>query len=348
MALGVLNPTLLDVMQKENPDGSIATDIAEVIAQTNDVMEFISFKQGNLKTGHKSIIRAGYPAGTWKKIYGAVACAKSKTAQVTDTCGMLRNMCDIDEDLGNISDIGGLRGDEDIAAIMGLTETFVSAFFYSNTAVNPEQVMGLSGRYDTPSTDATLIGYNMIDGGATDNSSGTLSIWLLGFSPMTLFGIFPDGSKGGLSAEDCGKVWVDVFDGSNVKIGENRVYRTYFKWDCGLVLKDWRYCVRICNIDVAALKADPTGATVKLLNLMVSAYERLPQFNLTRNVWCMNRTARTLLHKQALEGSKYMCGFTEVGGKRMVSVMDIPIARCDALLNTESVILDAAGTFAGD
>jgi hypothetical protein len=29
-----------------------------------------------------------------------------------------------------------------------------------------------------------------------------------------------------------------------------QAYRDHFKWECGLTVRDWRYVVRICNIDV--------------------------------------------------------------------------------------------------
>jgi hypothetical protein len=33
--------------------------------------------------------------------------------------------------------------------------------------------------------------------------------------------------------------------------------RSLYQWDNGLVVKDWRYVVRICNIDVSNLGQSP-------------------------------------------------------------------------------------------
>ena len=224
-ALGITNPTLLDVARKTDPDGKIATDVAEVIAQTNDFIPYLSWKEGNMATGHKSTIRSGYPAGTWRKFYGVVSEDKTETQQVTDTCGMLQNLSDVDEDLADLSGEGALRSDEDIAAVQGMTETFASTFFYGNTDTDPEKFHGLSARFDTPSTDSSKIGFNMIDGGAVDGQTDCTSVWLLGMGPMSLFNIFPKGSAAGLKMENCGLQWKY----NSAQTGNLRVYRTYFR-----------------------------------------------------------------------------------------------------------------------
>jgi hypothetical protein len=51
-------------------------------------------------------------------------------------------------------------------------------------------------------------------------------------------------------------------------------YRTHFKWDMGFTLRDWRYAVRIANIDVNASSA--TGAAANLINGLIRAVHRLP------------------------------------------------------------------------
>ena len=52
-----------------------------------------------------------------------------------------------------------------------------------------------------------------------------------------------------------------------------QAYRDHFKWEIGLVLRDWRYVARIANIDVTQL----TGVSAaNLINLLVRALYRLP------------------------------------------------------------------------
>ena len=52
-----------------------------------------------------------------------------------------------------------------------------------------------------------------------------------------------------------------------------RLTATTSEWECGLTVRDWRYVVRICNIDVTNLIA---GSGANLINLLVRALWRLP------------------------------------------------------------------------
>jgi hypothetical protein len=58
--LSVTCPTLLDVMKTVDPGGKSAA-VAEVAAQTNELLADMVFMEGNLTTGHRGSIRTGYP-----------------------------------------------------------------------------------------------------------------------------------------------------------------------------------------------------------------------------------------------------------------------------------------------
>ena len=88
--LSVTNPTLVDFAKRTDPDGKIDS-IVEMLAETNEVLEDMSFQEGNLPTGHRSTIRSGLPASTWRKLNYGVQPSKSTTVQITDTCGMLES-----------------------------------------------------------------------------------------------------------------------------------------------------------------------------------------------------------------------------------------------------------------
>ena len=61
----------------------------------------------------------------------------------------------------------------------------------------------------------------------------------------------------------------DAFDANGNRY---RAYMDQYQWKCGLALHDWRYVVRIANIDTAALtKNAATGADI--IDLMTQATE---------------------------------------------------------------------------
>ena len=81
--------------------------------------------------------------------------------------------------------------------------------------------------------------------------------------------------------------------------GKYEGYRTHYKWDNGLALRDWRYVVRIANIDVSNL-SEPSSAA-NIAKLMVKALHRIPNRGMGRPVFYMNRTVGRALDLQSLE-----------------------------------------------
>jgi hypothetical protein len=63
--------TLLDFSKSIDPNGSTAT-VIELLAQSNEIVQDMTFIEGNLPTGHQSTIRTGLPQPTWRKMYQGV------------------------------------------------------------------------------------------------------------------------------------------------------------------------------------------------------------------------------------------------------------------------------------
>jgi len=175
----------------------------------------------------------------------------------------------------------------------------------------------------------------MLAGGSSDTDN--TSIWLVAWGDNTVHGIYPKGSKAGLMQEDLGEVTL-----LDTNSGRYQGYRTHYKWDCGLTVRDWRYVVRICNIDVSALVAESSAAD--LVKLMVKAIERLPNLNVGRPSFLVNRTVHTMLRIQALSKAQYSLGFDEIGGHKVLTFSGIPVRRCDAITDAEALVSGTFGT----
>src|SRR5262245_38158084 len=118
--LPTINPTLLDLAKMTDPNGTIAT-IAEILNETNEILDDMSWIEGNLPTGHRTTMRAGIPMPTWRKLYGGVQPNKGTTVQVTDSCGMLEAYAEVDKALADLSgNTSAFRLAEDKAHIEGL------------------------------------------------------------------------------------------------------------------------------------------------------------------------------------------------------------------------------------
>ena len=328
--LTVTNPTLLDIAKATDPNGSIAT-IVELLAQSNDVLQDMTWVEGNLPTGNKTSQRTGLPTPTWRKLYGGVQPAKSTIAQITDNCGMLEAYAEIDRALADLNgNTAAFRMIEDAAHIEGMSQEQASTLFYGNEGTEPEAFTGLSPRFNSLSAQNAD---NIID--AFSGSGGDLtSIWLCVWGPQTGFGIIPKGSKAGLQMTDKGQVTVENVDGAG---GRMEAYRTHYRWDAGLTIRDWRYFVRIANIDLSEL--DTIANTKNLINWMVMATERIPTLGKGRACWYVNRKIREKLRLGILERVSSNLSWETVEGKRVMTFDDIPVRRTDSLVNTETRVV---------
>lgn len=332
--LASTHPTLLDMSRRLDPSGNIS-DIVEMMAAVNPVLEDMTFVEGNLPTGHKTTVRTGLPTPTWRKLYGGVQPGKSTTAQVTDSCGMLEAYAEVDKALADLNgNTAAFRLSEDAAHIEGMAQELASTTFYGNEGTEPEAFTGLAPRYNSLSAQNAD---NIIDFGGT--GSDNMSIWLCVWGPQTGFGIFPKGSKAGLQMTDKGQVTIENIDGNG---GRMEGYRTHYRQDMGLTVKDWRYFVRIANIDYSVINAGDAGAITAqkaLITAMIKASERIPHLGKGRAVWYVPRNIRENLRLGILEKVSSNLNWETVEGKRVMTFDDIPVRRCDALVNSEARVV---------
>lgn len=330
--LTATNPTLLDLAKVLDPNGSVA-DIIEIMNETNQVLEDMTFVEGNLPTGHRTTVRTGIPVPTWRKMYGGVAPSKSTNVQVTDTCGMLEAYGRVDKALADLNgNTAAFRASEDRPHIEGIAQEIAAKTFYGNETTVPEAFTGLAPRFSTVTVATAESADNVIDGLGTgsDNSS----IWLVYWGPRTVHGIIPKGSTAGLQNTDKGVQTVQNSDGTMYE-----AYLTHYRQDVGLCVRDWRSIARVCNIDISDLA---TLANTKLLiTYMIQAAERIPAEVQSggRPVWYMNRTVREALRLGIIEKIAPATLTAEtVAGKPVIMFDGIPVKRCDQILKTEARI----------
>ena len=328
-ALGTGNLTLLDWAKRLDPNGSTAT-IVELLSQTNEVLEDMVFREGNLPTGHRVTVRTGLPAVAWRLLNQGVVPSKSTTAQIDEQAGMLEAWSEVDKDLMMLNgNTNSFRLSEARAFLEAMNQEFVQTLFYGNGGLAPEEFTGLAPRY---SLSTAPNGTNVIKAGSVDTDN--TSIWLVAWDEETISGIFPKGSQAGLIHEDYGEVTVEMVAG--MPGARMRALQERWQWKAGIALKDWRYVVRICNIDVSLMN----GATPPdLISYMEQAEETLPT-GMGRRVFYMNRTTRRNLRRieRLAVGNGGGLTFDNVAGKRVLMFGTTPIRTVDQILNTEALV----------
>lgn len=329
--------TLADWAKRLDPEGRIPV-IAELLSQSNEILEDALFKEGNLPTGERVTIRTGLPSVYWRAINQGVPSSKSTTATVDEACGMLEAYSRVDVDLAELNgNSSAFRLSEDVAFLEAMNQTMASTMFYGNPATDPKQFLGLANRYSSTTAGN---GTNILSAGGS--GSDNTSIYLVVWGDNTVYGTFPKGSKAGLISEDTGKL--TVYDGSG---NPYQAYQTHYQWKNGLVVKDWRYVVRIANIDVSDLVGQ-TGtqlstASTNIIKLMARALYRIPNMGMGKAAFYMNRTVHSGLALAAMDKSQYVLkieqGLTQFGQPNSwLSFLGVPMRRVDSLLNTESVV----------
>jgi len=343
--LGAVALTYAD-WAKRMEDGYRVASIIELLSQTNEILDDILVMEGNLPTGHKTTVRTGLPQATWRLLNAGVPNAKSTTAQITDTCGNLETYAVIDKDIADLNgNTAEFRLSEVRAFLEGMSQQVAATFIYGNQFVNPERFTGLAPRYSTLTTANSQTANNVLSGGGA--ASTNTSLWITTWGSDTLHGIFPKGKITGLQHRDMGE-W-PVADASG---NTYQAYRDHFKWEVGLCLRDWRYVVRICNVDVTQL----TGVSAaNLINLIVRGLYRMPtapsmataiqtsdtpdiRANMGRVMIYCNRIVRTYLDLQAMNKTNVLLRLEEYDGKVITTFRGIPVRTCDAILSNEATV----------
>jgi len=334
--LTATNLTLADWAKRTDPDGRVPV-IAELLSQSNEILEDAVYKEGNLPTGERVVIRTGLPTVYWRALNQGIPNTKSTTVQVDEACGMLEARSEVDKDLAMLNgNTAQFRLSEDVAFLEAMNQTQATTMFYGNPAIEPKSFLGLAARYSSLSASN---GQNILDAGGT--GSDNTSVYLVCWGDNTVYCPFPKGSKAGLIHEDLGEQ--TVYDGSN----RLQAYATRYQWKNGLVVKDWRYVVRIANIDISDLFAQTVsqaaGAATALPKMMARAMYRIPNLAMGRAAFYMNRTVHSGLSVAALDKSSAVLkineGLSQFGtASSYLSFLGVPLRRVDSLINAEARI----------
>lgn len=330
--------TLADYAKRLSPDGKI-DPIAELLSQQNEILEDIVWKEANQPTSHVSTVRTGLPAVYWRQYNAGVPSSKSTTAQVTEPCAMMEARSHIDAKLLQLNgNSAAFRLSEESPFLEAMNQELTGKIFNGNVGTDLKTFSGLATRYS--STTAGNGGNVILGGGSgSDNASMYLVVW----GEQTVFMPFPKGSRAGLQNRDLGEESVQDASGNWYQAS-----RSLFQWDAGLVVKDWRYVVRIPNIDISdwvgVTGTQASTASTNLIKLMMRAIARIPNLNMGRAAFYCNRSIKEGLMIQALEKSSNALGIkpalTQFGtSMNQLEFMGIPVRGADQLSIAETLVV---------
>jgi hypothetical protein len=292
--LSVLALTLNDWAKRQGTDKKTAA-IIELLSQSNEVLDDMRFKEGNLPTGEQATIRTGLPSVVYRLMNQGVPASKSTTAQITENAATLEARSEVDADIAKLNgDVNAFRLSESMAFLEAMNQQMASTLFYGTNA-NPEEFVGFAPRYNDLSA---ANAQNILDAGGTGS---------------------------------------DRF----------RAYMDRYSWKNGLMVKDWRYAVRIANVDISDLVGQ-TGtqastAATAIIKLMTRAIDRLPSLNNVSLSFYANRTIVSHLRIAAQDKSDSVLNITESTNQFGQTIftttfMGIPVRIVDALTEAEAQV----------
>lgn len=312
--------TLIEVAKRKDPDGGMAA-IAEVLNETNDILQDAVWREANDTFSNKAVRRAKLPSGSWRKISEGVAYESSETLEVVDNIGMLETWAQNDVELINaFPNPAQARNDEAMAFVEGLGQTMAETMIYGNSNTTPEKFTGLA-----PRMASLLTTTNVLNEGGSSGSDQT-SIFVVDWGPTSVFMIYPKNSKAGLEHKDMG---LDI-----VRDSSGNMYEAYvdkFVWKAGMVVKNSKSIGRIANIETTgSSNIFDEDNLITLLNRMTKGPGR--------RIYA-NQTVLTQMEIRAKDKTNINYSFVDgLAPGPVLTFKGVPVREVEQILDTEGAL----------
>ena len=325
MATFTANRLTLVELAKRTKNGQVQA-IAEVMNQVNTILDDAVWTSANGPTSHTTTKRIALPQGSWRKLNQGVAREASRTAQVTETIGMLEAFSQADEVLVNLADNPvDFRWTEDVAFIEGLSQTLSTAIIYSSTVGFPEKFNGFATRFANLTTANVSAAHNVH--GCKGTGSSLTSAYIIQWGTDKVHMVYPKNSPTvGIGAQDDGVE--TVYDANNNPF---KVYQTHFKVFAGLVVRDDRCVQRVCNIHATIATHLWNSDT------MIDAIRQMPQSGTGAVIYC-NKDVLSAMDKDAKDKTNVFYGAPDAWGRPTMFFRGFPVKQVDSILTTESAV----------
>jgi hypothetical protein len=285
----------------------------------------------------------GLPVSYYAKVGAGYLKSKATTKIVKDGVAKIGNRFEVPRETAKLSgNVADFMSKMELYHLQSAMEKIENTIIYG-ASNDPDQFIGLMERFNTPSTDRTQSGYNLINGGGTGDDN--MSVLGIVHSTDTFHGVYPQGHGTGLTIDRIdttgnGVDGVEITDpdDSNKKL---LGYKRYVEQLLGIAVPSWKGIVRICNIDNSLLTKDfSTGADLN--NLFQRMMIRLNKVKNGMKKIYVNDTVYSFIMQQLSNTVGGYGGFAQVQGEEIVRFWGTPIENCDTLTIAEATV---TGTF---
>lgn len=325
---------LRDWAKGMGPDGRFLFPI-EAVAESNPVMDDWIFQQTNQQMGHLTIVRTEVPKPGVKRFNRGTQYSKSKKEQKTDTCLILEARSAVDLMIMRThADPESYRTSEDRAHLEGFSQKAAELLFYGDHSLDPDEFDGISARYLGFSNVKNTSGYQVINGGSTNENRVNSSAYLIGWGERETTGIFPmHYAKGaGFEMRDLGERTGTDPDGLPLQI-----YETLYNWALGIAIGDIRSNAVIRNLDTSKFPTDSVARRTFLENFIV-AKNRIRNLDNRRVKYCwyVSNEVYTFLELYLFDKNNVHVTRQEIlGDIPLIRIGGIPVKKLDVLRQDE-------------
>jgi hypothetical protein len=334
--------TLMDLARLTLSNGELAK-VYDMVTKNTPIVRDLMMVQCNKIDTHEHNELTGLPTSYYRLVGQGYPKSKATTKLVRDGCAKIGNRFEVPRETAKLSgNVVEFMAKQELFHIKSLMEKIEDTIIYGS-ANSPEEFVGLSERFSTPSADRTQAGYNIIDGGGS--GADNISVYGIVHSTETFHGIYPQGHGSGLAIDR-----IDSMDGSDgvpitdpvTTTNELIGYKRFVEQILGIAVPSWHGIVRIANIDESLLTKDfSTGADLN--NLFQRMAIRMNKVKTGMKSIYVNDTIYSYIMQQLSNTVGGNGGFSQVQGQEQVAFWGIPIKNCDTLTIAEAAV---TGTFA--
>lgn len=328
-------PTVADKVKQLDPDGKPAKRFAQMMMQSNQLMDDAVITECNDGSYHQVTQNIALPTVALRSLNGGTVPTYGRDAQQVYRTSMFDSWLQVDPA------VAAYKGGKDeylyrlgLGHTEAMGQSVASYVFYGNALTDTKSFTGFALFYNALTGN---LSQQVIDGGGS--GSDMFDVWLVSWGSHGAELIYPQGTLAGLQKDDKGVETVENAGGVTGALMD--AHRIHYMWSVGLALNDPRYVVRVANIDKSELVA---GTGVDITEKMRHAYFRLPAQNMGRTCWYMNRTVMQYLTDQRYQamqtgGQLEQRLVVDASGKENVVYffMGYPIRIIDQLVEGSSI-----------
>ena len=312
--------TLQDIARRFE-DGRLLP-VVNALSQINECVEDFLLMEAKYPTGDIFAYETALPEGQWAGYGEGTHAEKSDQDENFESIGSITGLSRLNFRTARASgDVDALRNQEDMRYVKGMSQTLIGTLFYGHEAVNPSQFTGLTPRFNSRAQE-TVFSESASVITSTDNSS----LWLVNWDPDDgVCLMYPRGrADKGISIYN-----MDIETATDYRNGgEYMVYRTFFDFEWGLMVKREDMVCRVGDILTSGGVRPFNPETV--IDALVAIWQK-------RNVkMYANRKLIGQIEKEAYTHDNVWHTSTDPFGVETRTFRNTPVKMVEQLLGTET------------